>query len=102
VWFHYFGKFGFWEGLRTAADDPDAPVTFANVREIAQRLVEADAVLLGTPDDVKTQLEPLHRCHADGRLEWLVWEFFQQGTVPLDQQLRQLELFATHVLPAFQ
>ena len=31
-----------------------------------------------------------------------MWEFFQQGTVPLDVQLRQIELFATKVLPAFQ
>ncbi len=102
VWFHYFGKFGFWEALRTDADDPDRPVAFTDVREIAQRLVESDAVLLGTPEDVQKQLEPLHRCHADGQLEWLVWEFFQQGTVPLDVQRRQLELFATRVLPAFQ
>jgi alkanesulfonate monooxygenase SsuD/methylene tetrahydromethanopterin reductase-like flavin-dependent oxidoreductase (luciferase family) len=101
-WFHYYGKFGFFEALRTDADDPDGPVTFENATEVAHRMVEAGTVLLGTPDDVKRQLEPLLRCYGDGQLEWLVWEFFQQGTLPLDVQHRQLELFATKVLPAFQ
>jgi hypothetical protein len=50
-------------------------------------------------------MEDLHRCHAGdgeerGELEWLVWQFFQQGTTPPDTQHRQLELFAEHVLPA--
>jgi hypothetical protein len=27
------------------------------------------------------------------------WQFFQQGTTPLDTQRRQLELSAEHVLP---
>ncbi len=101
-WFHYFGRFGFFEGLRTEEDDPEEPVRFADEVEVAHRLVASGAVLLGTPDDVKSQLEPLSRCYGDGKLEWLVWEFFQQGTLPMDVQRRQLELFATEVLPAFQ
>jgi alkanesulfonate monooxygenase SsuD/methylene tetrahydromethanopterin reductase-like flavin-dependent oxidoreductase (luciferase family) len=101
-WFHYYGKFGFFEALRTEADDPGRPVTFASSADVAQRLIEAGACLIGSPDDVKQQLEPLLRCYGDGRLEWLVWEFFQQGTLPLDVQRRQLERFTTEVLPAFR
>jgi hypothetical protein len=29
-----------------------------------------------------------------------MWEFFQQGKLPFDESRRQLELFATKVLPA--
>jgi alkanesulfonate monooxygenase SsuD/methylene tetrahydromethanopterin reductase-like flavin-dependent oxidoreductase (luciferase family) len=100
-WFHYFSKFGFLEAFRTEADDPDRPVAFDNVADLARRLIEAGTVLLGTPDDIKHQLEPLVRCYGDGQLEWLVWEFFQQGNVPLEVQRRQVELFATEVMPAF-
>ena len=50
-------------------------------------------------------MEELNTCHAgpgeeEGALDWMVWQFFQQGTMPLDVQKRQLELFAEKVLPA--
>lgn len=62
-------------------------------------------ILCGTTDDVRRQMEELSTCHAgdgeeEGQLDWMVWQFFQQGTVPLDVQKRQLELFAEKVLPA--
>jgi len=38
--------------------------------------------------------------YTAGSCDWLVWQFFQQGTTPLAEQRRQLELFAEHVLPA--
>jgi alkanesulfonate monooxygenase SsuD/methylene tetrahydromethanopterin reductase-like flavin-dependent oxidoreductase (luciferase family) len=106
-WHHYFNKFGFGEMWRTEADDPNQMVTFADETALAHRLIEVGQLLCGTPDDVKRQMEDLHRCHAAegeeaGRLEWLVWQFFQQGTTPLDTQRRQLELFAEHVLPAIR
>ncbi len=80
-------------------------VTFADETALAHRLIEVGQLLCGTPDDVRRQMEDLNRCHAGdgeeaGRLEWLVWQFFQQGTTPLAEQRRQLELFAEHVLPA--
>jgi alkanesulfonate monooxygenase SsuD/methylene tetrahydromethanopterin reductase-like flavin-dependent oxidoreductase (luciferase family) len=104
-WHHYFNKFGFAEMWRTEADDPNQPVSFADEAALAKRLIEVGQLLCGTPDDVKRQMEDLNHCHAGdgeeaGELGWLVWQFFQQGTTPLDTQRKQLELFAEHVLPA--
>jgi alkanesulfonate monooxygenase SsuD/methylene tetrahydromethanopterin reductase-like flavin-dependent oxidoreductase (luciferase family) len=104
-WHNYFNKFGFAEMWRTPADDPARPVTFADEAALAHRLIETRQLLCGTVDDVRRQMEELLTCHAEpgeevGRLDWLVWQFFQQGTVPLDEQRRQLELFAEKVLPA--
>jgi hypothetical protein len=53
-------------------------------------------------DDIKREMEPLVRCYADGDLEWLSWNFFCQGTTPRHVQDRQLELFATKVMPEFK
>jgi alkanesulfonate monooxygenase SsuD/methylene tetrahydromethanopterin reductase-like flavin-dependent oxidoreductase (luciferase family) len=106
-WHNYFNKFGFAEMWRTAADDPDRPVTFADEAALATRLIETRQLLCGTPDDVRRQIEELRACHPDdgeeaGQLDWLVWQFFQQGTTPLDDQRRQLEMFAEKVLPAIR
>lgn len=106
-WHNYFNKFGFAEMWRTSADDPSQPVTFADETALATRLIECHQLMCGTPDDVKRQLEDLRACYPGdgeeaGDLEWLVWQFFQQGTTPLDTQRRQLEMFAEKVLPAIQ
>src|SRR2546423_14193326 len=90
---------------RTEADDPNQMVTFADETALAHRLIEVGQLLGGTPDDVKRQMEDLHRCHpADGedagQLDWLVWQFFQQGTAPPHTQRPQLERFAEPLLPA--
>jgi alkanesulfonate monooxygenase SsuD/methylene tetrahydromethanopterin reductase-like flavin-dependent oxidoreductase (luciferase family) len=103
-WHNYFNKFGFAEMWRTPADPADQPVVFADETALAHRLIETRQLLCGTVDDVRRQLEELHTCHAGageeaGELDWLVWQFFQQGTVSLDEQRRQLELFAEKVLP---
>jgi hypothetical protein len=81
-WHSYFNEFGFAEMSRTADDDPNQPVMFADETALA-------------------------RCHPDkgdeaGDLGWLVWQFFQQGTTPPDVQRRQLEMFAEKVLPAIR
>lgn len=104
-WHNYFNKFGFAEMWRTAEDDPGKPVVFADETALAHRLIETRQLLCGTVDDVRRQMEELLTCHAgpgeeQGRLDWLVWQFFQQGTVPLDEQRRQLEMFAEKVLPS--
>jgi alkanesulfonate monooxygenase SsuD/methylene tetrahydromethanopterin reductase-like flavin-dependent oxidoreductase (luciferase family) len=104
-WHNYFNKFGFAEMFRTADDAPDQPVSFSDEAELAKRLIEVRQLLCGTVDDVRRQLEELNTCHAgpgeeEGALDWMVWQFFQQGTMPLDVQKRQLELFAEKVLPA--
>ncbi len=104
-WHNYFNKFGFAEMFRTAEDDPNSPVSFKDEAALATRLIEVRQILCGTTDDVRRQMEELNSCHAgpgeeEGQLDWMVWQFFQQGTVPLDVQKRQLELFAEKVLPA--
>ena len=67
-----------------------------------KRMIDKGYQLCGTVDDVKRQLEALARCHGDGALEWISWNFFYQGTVPLDVQKKQLELFATQIWPEFR
>lgn len=103
---HYFNKFGMGEVYRTPEDPPDQIVTFKDEREGAQRMIDKGQLLCGTPDEVKSQLEKLHSCHGAGEtageLEWLVWTFFAQGTMPYDVQQKQLELFANEVWPAFK
>ena len=103
-WHNYFNKFGFGEMFRTDDDDPDKPVAFKDEAALAQRLIDVKQLLCGTTEDVKRQLVELHQCHADGeeegQLDWLVWQFFQQGTTPMETQREQLELFATECMPA--
>lgn len=99
---NYFNKFGMAEIFRTPADDPNTIVTFADERACAQRLIEFGQIICGTVDDVKRQIEDLRRCHADGDLDWLIWEFFAQGNTTIDEQRRQLELFSEKVLPSVQ
>jgi alkanesulfonate monooxygenase SsuD/methylene tetrahydromethanopterin reductase-like flavin-dependent oxidoreductase (luciferase family) len=104
-WHNYFNKFGFAEMFRTEADPADQPVSFADERALAERLIETKQILCGTPDQVCEQLVDLDRCHpqdgeAPGKLDWLVWQFFQQGTTSPQVQREQLELFAKEVMPA--
>lgn len=100
---HYFNLFGFGEVFRIDSDDPNArPLKFKDEREATKRMIDKGYQLCGTVDDVKRQLEALARCHGDGALEWISWNFFYQGTVPLDVQKKQLELFATQIWPEFR
>jgi len=98
---NYFAKFGFMELFRTEEDPKDKFVALEDKYAVAQRMYDTDHLLAGTPDEVSEQMESLHRCHADGELEWLSWEFYAQGNVGLDEQKRQLELFADKVRPRF-
>jgi len=102
-WQQYFSLFGgFTEAFRTDADDPDKPVLFADEAACTRRLMEVRHGLVGTPDEVKFQLDELHKIHGDGELEWFVWNFFSQGIMPPDVWKKQLELFVEKVWPAFQ
>ena len=53
-------------------------------------------------DQVKRKIESLTRCHADGELEWFNWGVSQQGLLPIDVVLEQIELFGTKIMPEFQ
>jgi alkanesulfonate monooxygenase SsuD/methylene tetrahydromethanopterin reductase-like flavin-dependent oxidoreductase (luciferase family) len=98
---NYFAKFGFMELFRTDEDPPGKLVSLKDRYAVAQRMYETDHLLAGTPDDVCRQMEGLYRCHGDGQLDWFSWEFYAQGNVSLDEQKRQLELFAEKVRPKF-
>jgi hypothetical protein len=57
--------------------------------------------LAGTVDQVKTEIEALQRIGGTGELEWFGW-FFDQGFMSWDEEVRQIELFSKHVIPAFR
>jgi len=102
-WFNrYFTQWGVNENLRLPTDDPNKMVTFASDRECTQRMVEMGQMLCGTPDDVSRQLESVHRCHADGELEWLVWEWWVSPSDTRDDQQRRLDMFVDKVWPRFK
>ena len=50
---------------------------------------------------MKRKMESLSRCHADGELEWFTWQL-DQGLMSLDEALRQMEIFATKIMPEFK
>ena len=79
------------------------PVLRQAMGEVAVAAARAvNYVGAGTVDDVKREMEPLVKCYGDGNLEWLSWNFFCQGTTPRHVQERQLELFATKIMPEFK
>ena len=99
---NYFGKFGFMESFRMEGDPPGL-LQFKDKYETAQRLYDAGHLLAGTADDVKRQLADLHTIHGNGgELDWFSWTFYAQGNVTVDEQKRQLEIFAEKVLPEFR
>lgn len=97
----YFGEFGMNEAFRNPGETAPKPLKFKDAQQATTRLAEHQYALIGTVDDVKRQVESLARCHADGELEWLIWQC-DQGLVPLDVTLRQIELFATKIMPEFR
>jgi alkanesulfonate monooxygenase SsuD/methylene tetrahydromethanopterin reductase-like flavin-dependent oxidoreductase (luciferase family) len=103
---NYFNKFGMGEVFRTPEDPPNQMVMFKNERDGVQRMIDKGQLFVGTPDDVKRELEKLYHCHGtgseEGELEWLSWTFFAQGLKPRDVQRAQLEMFANEVWPEFK
>lgn len=102
-WFNrYFSQWGVNEVHRLPTDDPNKMVTFSSDRECVQRMIETGQMLCGTPDDVSRQLESVHRCHSDGELEWLVWEWWVAPNDSRDDQLRRLDMFVDKIWPRFK
>jgi alkanesulfonate monooxygenase SsuD/methylene tetrahydromethanopterin reductase-like flavin-dependent oxidoreductase (luciferase family) len=102
----YFAGFGFWEAFRFAEDaekyplDPYTPLPPSEWT--LDRFVNVKYGLAGTVDQIKRQIEDVASIHeGDGELEWFSW-FFDQGLMPMDDARRQIELFAEHIIPAFQ
>ena len=101
-----FGVFGFFEAHREPADEakyPLDPYTPLPPEEwTVDRMLRTRYALAGTPDDVKREIESLQKMHeGDGELEWFGW-FFDQGLMPPDEQKRQIEMFAEHIIPEFK
>ncbi len=102
---HYFGGFGFWEAFRTEEDlkkypaDPFTPLPQSEWT--LERMRNVKYALAGTVDQVLREIEALHKMGGKGELEWFGW-FFDQGFMSLDDEMRQIELFAKHVIPAFR
>jgi alkanesulfonate monooxygenase SsuD/methylene tetrahydromethanopterin reductase-like flavin-dependent oxidoreductase (luciferase family) len=101
----YFSVFGFWEALRLPEDAQNfpQPSSFIPPEEwTMERFTRTKYGLVGTVDDIKREVEALAGIHGgDGELEWFSW-FFDQGLMPLDEAKRQLELFATHIIPEYR
>jgi alkanesulfonate monooxygenase SsuD/methylene tetrahydromethanopterin reductase-like flavin-dependent oxidoreductase (luciferase family) len=70
-----------------------------------ERMRRVKYALAGTVDQVKREIEALRKVGGDGDLEWFGW-FFDQGFMSwdesMDESMRQMELFAKHIIPAFR
>jgi alkanesulfonate monooxygenase SsuD/methylene tetrahydromethanopterin reductase-like flavin-dependent oxidoreductase (luciferase family) len=87
----YFSGFGFFEAFRFPGETTPVPMT-------AERMIKAKYALVGTPDDMKRELDAMR---TDTNVEWFGW-YFDQGLISWDDARRQLELFATKVMPEFK
>jgi len=102
---NYFGGFGFWEAFRTADDaakyplDPYTPLPPSEWTVDRMRKVKYG--LAGTVDQIKTEVAALRTIGGAGDLEWFGW-FFDQGFMPWEEEMRQIELFAKHIIPEFR
>jgi len=61
-------------------------------------MVEAKYELVGTIDDIKRELDALY---TNSQIEWFGW-YFDQGLLGWEEARRQVELFATKVMPEFK
>jgi alkanesulfonate monooxygenase SsuD/methylene tetrahydromethanopterin reductase-like flavin-dependent oxidoreductase (luciferase family) len=101
----YFGGFGFWEAFRTPADaaryplDPYTPLP--PDEWTLERMRNVKYALAGTPEQVRAEVGALHAIYDGGQLEWFGW-FFDQGFMPWEEEVRQVELFAKHIIPSFR
>lgn len=104
----YFGGFGFWDAFRLPGDEVKYPMDPSNFTPLpkhewtAKRMRDVKYSIAGRVDDIKREIESLQRCHGDkgGELEWFAW-YFDQGLMSWDETQRQMELFATHIIPEF-
>ncbi|GIH98819.1 LLM class flavin-dependent oxidoreductase [Planobispora takensis] len=94
----FFGPFGYLEVLRKQEDDKHKPIS--PEKGDYKRMNEVEMALLGGPDDVKRGIQRMLDRMPD--LEWFgLFMQGQQGVLPLDTVKRNLELFATKVIPEF-
>jgi alkanesulfonate monooxygenase SsuD/methylene tetrahydromethanopterin reductase-like flavin-dependent oxidoreductase (luciferase family) len=104
--FHdYFYGFGFAEAFRIPEDNakyPLDPYTALPLEELTvERLRRVKYALAGTPEQVRAEIEAVQSVYDGGNREWFGW-FFDQGFMPWDEEVRQIELFAKHIIPYFR
>ena len=80
--------------LRLPGEEGPVP---APGESIGERLLKSGVMMGGTVDDCKRQVEAFLEVLPVDHLVWL----FHWGLIPRDEGLRQLELFATEVMPEF-
>ena len=103
----YLSGFGFWEAFRTDEDEQKYPTSptytmLPSEEWTVERMRKVQYALAGTPDQVVRQVDDLVHLYGNGgELEWLGW-FFDQGFLTRDEIRRQLEMFATHIIPRFK
>jgi hypothetical protein len=66
-----------------------------------ERFRKAKYALAGTVDQIKREIEQLKALGGEGELEWFGW-FFDEGFMTREEEMRQIELFAEHIIPAFR
>ena len=100
---HYFGGFGFAEAFRLPGDAEKypPPAMLPPAEWTVDRFRKAKYALAGTVDQVKAEIESLKRIGGEGELEWFGW-FFDQGFMSWDEEMRQIELFVEHIIPALR
>ena len=99
-YYEYFNQVGAAGFFRYPGEE--GPITFTSKKDALDRLMALHFAIVGTVDEVKTQMEALSTCHADGELEWCGLMLDHQGLSPLETTLEQVEMFGTQVLPEFQ
>jgi alkanesulfonate monooxygenase SsuD/methylene tetrahydromethanopterin reductase-like flavin-dependent oxidoreductase (luciferase family) len=91
LWKHIWGPYGFFETFRLPSDQGAVPIT-------VERLIEAKSWLVGTPDDVRRQMDDLvENCNPD----WFL-QITDQGFTSLYEAKKQVELLGTKILPHYR
>ncbi|MER7685741.1 LLM class flavin-dependent oxidoreductase [Streptomyces sp. NPDC097610] len=101
---NFFQAFGINEAFRIPSDAPDRRLDLGDARALTRRMHETGALLCGTPDQVRDDLEKTVQA-GGGRLDWLVWEFWAQALYGDDApeiQRGQLKAYAEQIMPAFR
>jgi alkanesulfonate monooxygenase SsuD/methylene tetrahydromethanopterin reductase-like flavin-dependent oxidoreductase (luciferase family) len=101
---NFFGKFYFNDAFRTAPDDPQRPVQFADERGLTHRMFEQGQLFVGTPEMVIEQMQDVMGLYGTGKLEWFCWEYWNQslpGPQWAEVQQYQLQTYAERVMPVY-
>lgn len=95
-WAH---DFGFTDAFRFPEDDEKYPNQMLPKSEATmERFERKHFCLTGNADDLRREMDLLVDC---ANPEWFIWQG-DQGYLPLDEVKRQMEMFATQVMPYYR